>query len=408
MEEGNASGSNVGLNDGTICGSGSFFIRAINQDYHNVFPDEVLIRRGIDFLTVNPENPRALQKLTTGDVLALQFDSSEAGESFYHTYASAVGFIVQEDDDTGRNKQGKGEVVMRRWVCNKEKGFHHQMKHPGSSTGVNCPAAFSINVDCASHKWLVREFVTEHTHKLEPTCKSHVQIDTPPMILENEKRKGMVNAKAQRFGTGKQAMNTCGDAHFRDEITSSDVEIALDHLSARKEKDSGLFYEAKIVEGHLTSLFWADIIAQWDNACFGEVVAIYRTRSHLMPFVILAGLNHHHQTCVFGCALLHEETTESYTWLFQRFLHVMQGCMPISVVIDGHKAVHEAIKLVLPRSRLLTNHPLYLTSKHACWRFLLYMILSLNGRQWLTSIKCLKNHGYVGCMRIVICGQRPT
>ena len=60
-----------------------------------------------------------MQMLTADDVLAMQFDSIAAAESFYHTYASAVGFVVQRDDLV-RNK-------MRRWVCNRE-GFR-QRKH---------------------------------------------------------------------------------------------------------------------------------------------------------------------------------------------------------------------------------------------------------------------------------------
>ncbi|KAJ1386622.1 Zinc finger, PMZ-type [Sesbania bispinosa] len=172
-EERNVIESDVGLNVGTACGT--FFIRANNQNYHNIFPQVVHVRSRGSIRDMNLENSRALQKLTADDVFPMQFGYYEAGELFYHKYASAVGFIVRKNC-IGKNKQGK--VVMRRWVCN-------------TSTRIHCPAAFCISVDRVSHEWFVREFVAEHTHELTPTCKSHHQIDPPVVNLKNAKKKGL-------------------------------------------------------------------------------------------------------------------------------------------------------------------------------------------------------------------------
>ncbi|XP_057456141.1 protein FAR1-RELATED SEQUENCE 5-like [Lotus japonicus] len=519
----------MGLNGGAGCGS--FFIRSNNQDYHNMFANLVQIkRRDGSFKIINVDVSEELQGLTGIDVLSIQFDSCEAGESFYHKYASAIGFVVEEDY-IKRNEHG--EVVQKRWACNCEGGFQ-QKKY--LQDGFNCFATFCIHL--VSHKWLVRDFVATHTHRLSPTCKPHHQIDpsqnnlvnakrknlvvslrtllkliTPittfqyqgflktsimvegketnvsgsnvmslnggaccgsffirdnnqdyhnmfPILVQNKRRDGsfkiinadnsrelqrlteidvipmqfaeegfqqknhledgfncfaafcrhvvnhkwsvkefveahihheltptckshlqidsspknLVNVKRKRVvndqapcsaliamsdvESAKRKRLVNAQAPCRSEIPISDVEAALDFLSAKKDSDNGLFYETKFVEGHLTSLFWADSISQLDYACFGEVMAVYRTELCMMHFVVLTGLNHHHRTCVFGCALLQDETVEAYTWLFQTFLHVMQGCMPLSVVTDDHQAIREAIKLVLPRSRhrLCTQH----------------------------------------------------
>ncbi|KAI4336479.1 hypothetical protein L6164_015001 [Bauhinia variegata] len=351
---------------------GDSAVQADGQDNHNAFAQVVQIRSSSSFLSINPNNSRALQMLTSDDVLAMQFDSYEAGESFYHKYASAVGFIVRKDD-IGRNKQG--EVVMRKWVCNRE-GYRqrkylenaNRRREPRPSTRVNCPATFRISLDRGTHKWVVKEFVAEHTHELAPTIKSHaLQINGPIMEVGNVKKKGVINVEAQPsqmmnylvkqigdcdpVGAEKQDLNNPTDSLLRPEITINDVEAALAYLSAKKDADPGLFYETKIIEGHLASFFLSDSISQLDYACFGDVMAVCRMSAYRMHFVILAGLNHHHQTSVFGCALLDDETVEAYTWLFQTFLHVMHDTMPISIVTDGHKAVRQAVQQVLPQSR---------------------------------------------------------
>ncbi|KAI4343488.1 hypothetical protein L6164_010829 [Bauhinia variegata] len=134
----------------------------VHQDNHNAFAQAVKIRSSSSFLSINSDNSSALQMLTSDDVRAMHFGSYEAGESFYQKYASAVGFIVRKDD-IGRNKQG--EVVMRKWVCNRE-GYRqrkylenaNQRREPRPSTRVNCPATFRISLDRATRKWVVKDF----------------------------------------------------------------------------------------------------------------------------------------------------------------------------------------------------------------------------------------------------------
>jgi transposase-like protein len=98
-----------------------------------------------------------------------------------------------------------------------------------------------------------------------------------------------------------------------------------------------------------------------DYACFGDVVAFdstYKTNKYNLPFVLLVGVNHHHQTIIFGSGLLNLETEEAYTWLLQTFHKGMNNKSPVSVVTDGDKAMHNAIKTVFPNAshRLCSWH----------------------------------------------------
>jgi hypothetical protein len=46
---------------------------------------------------------------------------------------------------------------------------------------------------------------------------------------------------------------------------------------------------------------------------------------------------------MFGCALLINETAESYIWLLKTWLEAMLGCAPSTIITDNDKAIGEAI-----------------------------------------------------------------
>ena len=84
---------------------------------------------------------------------------------------------------------------------------------------------------------------------------------------------------------------------------------------------------------------------------FGDVLAFdttYQTDAYKKPLVIVVGINHHHQTIVFGCALLVDESVSTYTWVLETFLDAMNNKKPLSVITDGDKAMRKAIKRIFP------------------------------------------------------------
>ena len=55
---------------------------------------------------------------------------------------------------------------------------------------------------------------------------------------------------------------------------------------------------------------------------FGDVVTFdttHKTNKNNMPLGLFVGSNHQLQNIVFGQALLQDETTESFLWLFKTF-----------------------------------------------------------------------------------------
>ena len=151
-----------------------------------------------------------------------------------------------------------------------------------------------------------------------------------------------------------------------------------------------------------------------DYACFGDVLTFdttYRTNAYKKPLVMLVGVNHHHQTVVFGCVLLMDKSIATYEWVLETFLIAMMNMKPISVVTNGDKAMRKAIKKVIPgtfhrmyswhlqQNAFMNVHIKEFTSIFARCMFMpgnpkefekawheMVEKLGLNGNRWVTEI----------------------
>lgn len=145
------------------------------------------------------------------------------------------------------------------------------------------------------------------------------------------------------------------DAKRRSMILETDSESALAYLKGKGDMDPNFYCKYTVdEENRLANLFWADSVARLDYHYFGDVLAfdsMYKTNEYGKPLVMLVGVNNHYATCFFGCALLVDETIETYTWVLETFLSAMNNKRPISIVTDGDRAMRKAIKKVIPEAR---------------------------------------------------------
>jgi len=54
---------------------------------------------------------------------------------------------------------------------------------------------------------------------------------------------------------------------------------------------------------------------------------------------------------LLGCALLSNEDTKTFTWLFQTWLECMHGRAPNAIITDQARAMKNAIEVVFPKAR---------------------------------------------------------
>jgi len=80
------------------------------------------------------------------------------------------------------------------------------------------------------------------------------------------------------------------------------------------------------IEDKLSNCFWVDSRSKMAYKYFGNVVTFdptHLTNKYEMPFVPFIGVNHHQQSILFGCAMLWDETEESFVLLLCTWLEAM-------------------------------------------------------------------------------------
>ncbi|XP_062117771.1 protein FAR-RED IMPAIRED RESPONSE 1-like [Humulus lupulus] len=100
-------------------------------------------------------------------------------------------------------------------------------------------------------------------------------------------------------------------------------------------------------ENRLANVFWVDETSRNYYMDFGDVIAFdmtYMNNTNNKPLCILMGVNHHFSTCIFGFALLVDETVTTYSWMLRVLLRCHNNKKPLVVLIDRDNAIQEAIR----------------------------------------------------------------
>jgi hypothetical protein len=139
------------------------------------------------------------------------------------------------------------------------------------------------------------------------------------------------------------------------EVTGNDMTQAISYFKKRKSVDPSFYYTFEVDnEVKVTNLFWREGISLKWYAEYGDCVSFdttYMTNRYNLPFAPFVGITGHANTCLFACAFLSDETTETFKWVFEKFLDSMGGKQPRSIITDQDKAMKSAIAQVLPDSR---------------------------------------------------------
>ncbi|CAL9020627.1 unnamed protein product [Prunus brigantina] len=146
-------------------------------------------------------------------------------------------------------------------------------------------------------------------------------------------------------------VRTC---HTYDWMLDGDTEAALSYLKGKGAMDPEFFCKFSVdKENRLGNLFWRDPTSLLDYIAYGDVLifdSTYKTNMYDKPLVLFVGSNNYRSTVIFGCALLHDETFETYKWLLETFMTFMKDKKPISILMDGYEAMHKVIDDVFPMS----------------------------------------------------------
>ncbi|XP_042384950.1 protein FAR1-RELATED SEQUENCE 9-like [Zingiber officinale] len=121
----------------------------------------------------------------------------------------------------------------------------------------------------------------------------------------------------------------------------------LEYLQKMQCDDPNFFNAIQVDEDDLiTNIFWSDAKMRADYGNFGDVVCFdttYRKNNEGRPIALFVGVNHHKQSIIFGAALLYDETTLSFEWLFDTFTKAMFEKKPTTILTDQDAAMTKAL-----------------------------------------------------------------
>ena len=135
---------------------------------------------------------------------------------------------------------------------------------------------------------------------------------------------------------------------------ADDVSKLLAFFTECKQENPHFFSDFQLnKEGRIMSIFWSYASMQGEYADFGDVVTFdttYKTNLYNKPLAMFVGANHHLQCTVFGIALLGDETTETFKWVFSTFKKCMDGVSP-KCILTGIDYMYSLSNLVVIISR---------------------------------------------------------
>ncbi|XP_075475072.1 protein FAR1-RELATED SEQUENCE 5-like [Primulina tabacum] len=316
------------------------------------------------------------QKPTIG----MRFDSIEDAFSFYNQYARESGFSARISNSK-KSKQ-TNEVIWKKFVCFKEgqtddirwskqaKNDRPRKERARGKTRIGCKSRLSIVKEQTGPGWVVSTFTESHNHPLSTPSKVH-------LLRSHRSISASKEALSQQFAEAN--VPTCqqmrlfeiesgGPEHVgflendmrnyeksvRDEHMGIDAETLIDFFESEKEKSSIFFFDYETDSNNIfTRCFWADPMSRRAYNASGDVIVFdttYNTNKYGMIFAPFFGVNHHHQTIVFGCGFLSDEKTESFVWLLNKFLEAMCKGAPNLIITDQDPAMTKAIAQVWPQT----------------------------------------------------------
>ncbi|KAG6399875.1 hypothetical protein SASPL_141360 [Salvia splendens] len=312
--------------------------------------------------------------------IGMRFATVADAFAFYNQYAREAGFSARSSS-TKKNKK-TNELVWKQFVCFKagQTDENRSKKRALSGDTINSRARGEVRTDCKARAsivkqqtgpdWSVSVFVEGHNHGLSTPSKvhllrSHCNVSIANRVLTQQLSEANIPTCQQmqlleiEHGGPESVGCTERDIRnfekeLRDEQKGIDAETLIEFFTSEKEKNKAFFFDYETdSENKFSRCFWADSKSRVAYSVFGDVVVFdstYNTNNYAMIFTAFVGVNHYHQTIVFGCGFLSDEKTESYIWLLKKFIEAMPTSAPKSIITDQDQALTKALARVLPET----------------------------------------------------------
>ncbi|XP_050914753.1 protein FAR1-RELATED SEQUENCE 5 [Lathyrus oleraceus] len=342
----------------------------IHEDSTIVSSDDMLE----SVVGIDPLNSRLPTEPPLEPYEGMEFASIEETRIYYTRYAKNTGFSFRMGRVT--KSRTNGMIIGREFLCSKE-GFRAKkyVKEESNSiivhneTMVGCKEMLYLKKN--GEIWIVSRFVRDHNHELfSPKSSQFLRVhrkktNVQKKIIDVFHDSGLGPSKIRsvlctesggvdnvRFSP-QDVINYLTEKRQK-KLENGDAQMMLSYFKSCQLKNPGFFYAFQMeAEGILANCFWVDSRSKMAYKYFGDVVTFdptYLTNKYKMPFVPFTGVNHHQQSILFGCALLWDETIESFFWLLSTWLEAMSGISPKTIITDQDAAISNAVAKCIHQS----------------------------------------------------------
>ncbi|MBA0789663.1 hypothetical protein Gotri_027750, partial [Gossypium trilobum] len=293
--------------------------------------------------------------------VGMEFESEDAGKTFYDGYARQLGFSTQVGQFTRATPDGP--IVTWDFACSREVFKRKNVE--------SCNAMFRIERKDGG-KWIATKFVEDHNHSmvtpskvhylrprrhlagatknvsetLEATADVYVSSDENHACYEATRIKNASSVMPNRLGRSMGPSGYFTPSSQRRTL-GRDAQNLLNYFKKMQAENPGFYYAIQLDDDNrMTNVFWADARSRAAYNYFGDAVTfdtMYRPNQYQIPFAPFTGINHHGQMVLFGCALLLDESESSFTWLFRTWLSAMNDRPPVSIITDQDRAIQAAV-----------------------------------------------------------------
>ncbi|GAU38767.1 hypothetical protein TSUD_64980 [Trifolium subterraneum] len=304
-------------------------------------------------------------------MVGMEFDNIDVAYQFWLAYSVHAGFGVRK---RFTNKNKVGAISSYRFVCSKEgkkeiKKSNALASFRRAETRTDCKARISLG--CHNGKFVIHEFVEDHNHTLQPPETTHLLASHRKITEVQANEIDLAEDSGLRQKATFQLMRTHAGARANVGFTQMDVKNYINERR-RKKMEYGeaacnaQYFQQQLLENpsffhahqldvdeKITNVFWCDANMILDYGYFGDVVSLdttYCTNNVNRPLALFSGFNHYRGSIIFGAALLYDETTESFKWLFDTFLQANNNKKPRTVFTDQAPAMVRALAEVMPET----------------------------------------------------------
>ncbi|KAJ6838278.1 protein FAR1-RELATED SEQUENCE 6-like isoform X2 [Iris pallida] len=305
--------------------------------------------------------------------VGMVFRTHQEVSRFYKRYARRVGFGVSVRRSSFTKE---GQCLYLELMCCKGGRKRPEPKFRKRATATtDCQARIRVKLwgDGMLHLELAS---LDHNHPVSPSmarflnCYKHLATGLAKKPSTGLPEDGSLaalpvdpapSANANRFGALEELLFAETDCRHsfgergRLRLGEGDSEALRLFFTRMQAKNSNFFSIVDLDDGGCArNAFWSDARSRAAYEFYNDVIVMdtaYVASRYDVPLATFIGANHHGQPVLLGCALLSDETAETYVWLLKAWIACMAGYLPSAVISDHCKGIQNAVQEVLPNVR---------------------------------------------------------